>query len=208
MTELVFILDRSGSMHGSEADTIGGFNAMLEKQRGGEGEVLVSTVLFNGVCKVLHDRLPLERVPALTEQDYTVGGSTALLDAVGGAIHHIGNVHKYARPEDRPTKTLFIITTDGMENSSRRYSYARVREMIRHEEEKYGWEFIFLGADIDVAAESGRLGIRCDRSMRYQKKAGGIDRTYDMLSDVVSAARVDDPFDNILHIFKNDQRNK
>ena len=130
MTELVFILDRSGSMSGLEADTIGGFNAMIEKQRKEEGEVLVSTVLFANRSEVIHDRVPLDKVTKLTDREYHVGGCTALLDAVGGAIHHIGNVHKYARPEDRPEKTLFVITTDGMENASRRYNYDAVKVKI------------------------------------------------------------------------------
>ena len=151
MTELVFILDRSGSMAGLEADTIGGFNAMLEKQRRQDGEALVSTVLFDGVTEVLHDRVPLDRVPLLTDKTYTVRGCTALLDAVGGAIHHIGNIHKYARREDVPEKTIFVITTDGMENASRRYSYEKVKQMIARQQKKYGWEFLFLGANIDAA---------------------------------------------------------
>ena len=132
LTELVFILDRSGSMSGLEADTIGGFNAMIEKQKKEEGEALISTVLFDNDMQVIHDRVPLDSVPALTEKEYFVRGCTALLDAVGGAIHHIGNVHKYAREEDRPEKTLFVITTDGMENASRRYTYDKVRSIIEH----------------------------------------------------------------------------
>ena len=162
LTELVFILDRSGSMAGLEADTIGGFNAMLEKQRGEPGEALISTVLFDNETEVIHDRLPLDRVPALTEKDYYVRGCTALLDAVGGAIHHIGNVHRYARAEDVPEKTLFVITTDGMENASRRYTYEKVKSMIQRQREQYGWEFLFLGANIDAAREAARFGIRSD----------------------------------------------
>ena len=136
MTELVFILDRSGSMRGLEGDTIGGFNSMLSKQKQEPGECIVSTALFDHVTEVIHDRVPLEKVPELTDREYFVRGSTALLDAVGGAIHHIGNVHKYARPEDRPERTLFIITTDGMENASRRYDYDKVKEMIERQKEK------------------------------------------------------------------------
>ena len=131
LTEIVFILDRSGSMAGLEADTIGGFNAMIEKQRREPGEAYISTVLFDNDSQVIHDRVPLERVPLMTREDYFVRGCTALLDAVGGAIRHIGNVHKYAREEDRPEKTIFVITTDGMENASRAYTYDKVREMIR-----------------------------------------------------------------------------
>ena len=160
LTEIVFILDRSGSMAGLEKDTIGGFNAMIEKQKKEPGEALISTVLFDNTTQVIHDQVPLERMEPLTEKEYFVRGCTALLDAVGGAIHHIGNVHKYAREADRPEKTLFVITTDGMENASRFYSYDRVRAMIQRQREKYGWEFLFLGANIDAAEEAGRFGIR------------------------------------------------
>ena len=160
LTEMVFILDRSGSMAGLEADTIGGYNSMLKKQKALEGEALVSTVLFDHESTVICDRMPLSEVPEMTEEEYFVRGCTALLDAVGGAIHHIGNVHKYARDEDRPEKTVFVITTDGMENASKTYTYGRVQEMIKRQTEKYGWEFLFLGANIDAKAEAGRLGIR------------------------------------------------
>ena len=139
LTEVVFILDRSGSMSGLEADTIGGFNSLIRKQRKEEGEAIVSTVLFDDACDVIHDRVPIAKVENLTEETYFVRGCTALLDAVGGAIHHIGNVHKYAREEDRPEKTLFIITTDGLENASRRYTYAKVKTMVERQKEKYGW---------------------------------------------------------------------
>ena len=147
LTELVFILDRSGSMHGLERDTIGGFNSMLDKQRHEEGQALVSTVLFDNESEVIHDRVDLRGIADLTEQQYTVRGCTALYDAVGGAIHHIGNVHKYARPEDVPEHTVFVITTDGMENASRHYTADRVRAMIERQKAKYGWEFLFLGAN-------------------------------------------------------------
>ena len=189
MTELVFILDRSGSMAGLESDTIGGFNAMLAKQKLEPGECLVSTVLFDNEAEVIHDRNPLEHVPELTGKEYFVRGCTALLDAVGGAIHHIGNVHKYARPEDRPERTLFVITTDGMENASRRYHYDKVRAMIEHEKEKYGWEFIFLGANIDAAREAARFGISADRAVRYQCDSEGTALNYEVISETVTCAR-------------------
>ena len=165
MTELVFIPDRSGSMSGLEKDTIGGFNSMIEKQKKEAGEALVSTVLFDNGCTVIHDRLPLDKVPRMTEKEYFTRGCTALLDAVGGAIHHIGSIHKYARREDVPEKTMFIITTDGYENASARYDYDTVRKMIARQKEKYGWEFLFLGANIDAAAEARRFSISADRAV-------------------------------------------
>ena len=188
LTELVFILDRSGSMHGLEADTVGGFNSMLEKQKAEEGEVLVSTVLFDHESQVLHDRLPLGKVPAMTEKDYRVGGSTALIDAIGGAIRHIRNIHKYARPEDVPAHTLFIITTDGMENSSHRYSSDQVKQMIRQQEEK-GWEFLFIGANIDAVETAAHIGIRRDRAVNYHADKEGTRVLYDSLSAPISAMR-------------------
>ena len=195
MTELVFILDRSGSMSGLEKDTIGGFNAMIEKQKREDGQALVSTVLFDNESVVIHDRLPLDRVPPLTEEEYYTRGCTALLDAVGGAIHHIGNVHKYARKEDVPEKTLFIITTDGYENASRRYDYEKVRHMIQHEKEKYGWEFLFLGANIDAAAEAKRFGIDADRAVTYKCDAAGTALNYDVISEAVCHVRASRPLD-------------
>jgi len=189
MTELVFILDRSGSMSGLEQDTIGGFNAMIEKQKKDPGQTLVSTVLFDNFSEVIHDRLPLDQVPAMTDREYYVRGCTALLDAVGGAIHHIGNIHKYARKEDVPEKTLFVITTDGMENASRRYDYARVRDMIRRQQEKYGWEFLFLGANIDAAAEAKRFGIAPERAANYHCDEEGTALNYAVISDVVCSVR-------------------
>ena len=193
LTELVFILDRSGSMAGLEKDTIGGFNAMIEKQKAGEGEAFISTVLFDNYSEVIHDRVVLNAVPKLTEKEYYVRGCTALLDAVGGAIHHIGNVHKYAREEDRPEKTLFVITTDGMENASRRYSYEKVREMITRQKEKYGWEFLFLGANIDAAKEAARFGIDADRAADYHADTQGTAVIYEAMSDVVYSVRASRP---------------
>ena len=189
MTELVFILDRSGSMGGLESDTIGGFNGMIEKQKKEPGACLVSTVLFDDQREVIHDRVPLEKVPALTDKEYYVRGCTALLDAVGSAIHHIGNIHKYARAEDRPEKTLFVITTDGLENASREYDYARVRTMIEERKEKYGWEFLFLGANIDAAKEAARFGISADKAVRYQSDRVGTALNYEVISEAVTSVR-------------------
>ena len=189
MTELVFILDRSGSMSGLEADTIGGFNSMIEKQKREEGKATVSTVLFDSECKVIHDRLPLDKVPPMTEKEYYVRGSTALLDAIGGAIHHIGNVHKYARKEDVPEKTMFIITTDGHENASHRYDYNQVRHMIERQKEKYGWEFLFLGANIDAAREARRFGISADRAVNYHADSKGTALNYEVIGDAVRNIR-------------------
>ena len=193
MTELVFILDRSGSMRGLEKDTIGGFNAMIEKQKKEAGTAVVSTVLFDNESIVIHDRLPLDQVPPMTEEEYFVRGCTALLDAVGGAIHHIGNVHKYARKEDVPEKTLFVITTDGLENASRQYGYDRVRQMIQRQKAKYGWEFLFLGANIDAAAEAKRFGIDADRAVNYHADAEGTALNYEVLNETVCCFRAHKP---------------
>ena len=192
-TELVFILDRSGSMSGLEADTIGGFNSMIDKQKKEEGEAYVSTLLFDNDTTVIHDRVALDKVSPLTEKDYFVRGCTALLDAVGGAIHHIGNVHKYARREDVPDKTLFIITTDGYENASKYYTYEKVRKMIERQKDKYGWEFLFLGANIDAAAEAGRFGISPDRAVTYKCDSKGTALNYEVLCETVSCVRGGNP---------------
>ena len=193
MTELVFILDRSGSMSGLESDTIGGFNSMIEKQKREEGAAVVSTVLFDGESVVIHDRLPLDKVTRMTEEEYFPRGSTALLDAVGGAIHHIGNIHKYARKEDVPEKTLFIITTDGYENASKHYSYDKVRKMIERQKEKYGWEFLFLGANIDAAAEAKRFGISADRAVNYKCDEEGTALNYEVIGEAVRTVRASRP---------------
>ena len=193
LTELVFILDRSGSMSGLEADTIGGFNAMIEKQKREPGEALVSTVLFDHECAVIHDRVPIQRVPALTARDYAVRGSTALLDAIGGAVHHIGNVHKYARPEDVPAQTLFVITTDGMENASHRYRSDEIKQMIQRQKKKYGWDFLFLGANIDAVETAGRFSIGADRAATYHSDHEGTALNYQVLSAAISAVRASAP---------------
>ena len=189
LTELVFILDRSGSMAGLEEDTIGGFNAMIEKQKQEPGEAIVSTVLFDNECQVIHDRKKLQKLKPMTRKEYYVRGCTALLDAVGGAIHHIGNVHKYAREADRPEKTLFVITTDGMENASCRYTYEKVKEMIRRQQETYGWEFIFLGANIDAAREAARFGIHRERAVDYHADSQGTQIIYEAVSQAVCDVR-------------------
>ena len=196
LTEIVFILDRSGSMAGLEDDTIGGFNAMIEKQKREDGEALVSTVLFDNDCEVIHDRVDIQRIEPMTRNEYYVRGCTALLDAVGGAIHHIGNVHKYAREEDRPEKTLFVITTDGMENASRKYTYDRLKTMIECQKEKYGWEFLFLGANIDAAKEAARFGIGADRAANYHADSIGTAVIYEAVSEAVCNIRACQPMTN------------
>ena len=176
-------------MSGLEKDTIGGFNSLVEKQKKEEGVALVSTVLFDNHSEVLHDRVPVDKIRPMTEKDYFVRGSTALLDAIGGAIHHIGNVHKYARPEDRPAKTLFIITTDGMENASRRYTYEKVKTMIERQKEKYGWEFLFLGANIDAVTTASMFGIERDMAVNYNSDSEGTALNYEVLNETISHIR-------------------
>jgi len=188
-TELVMILDRSGSMGGLESDTIGGYNSFLKKQRETDGEVLVSTVLFDDRSEVLYDRVPLDQMPQMTEREYTVRGCTALLDALGGAIHHIGNVHQAAREEDRPEKTIFVITTDGLENASREYTYDRVKRLVRRQKETYGWEFLFLGANIDAIETAGRCGIAADRAANYNSDHEGTALNYEVLAEAVCQMR-------------------
>ena len=193
ITELVFILDRSGSMAGLESDTIGGFNSLIEKQRKQDGECYVSTILFDHVSEVLHDRVKLSEFNKLTENDYTVRGATALIDAIGGAIHHLGNVHKYARPEDVPEHTMFVIMTDGMENASRRYSSDKVKRMIEHEKEKYGWEFLFIGANIDSVETARHFGIGADRSVNYHADSQGTAVVFETVSETVCNMRANMP---------------
>ena len=189
ITELVFILDRSGSMSGFEADTIGGFNATIEKQREQEGKVYVSTVLFDNYSEVLHDRVDINDIQLMTRKDYQVRGCTALLDAIGGAIHHISNIHKYARPEDVPEHTIFIITTDGMENASRHYSSADIKRKIQRQTEKYGWEFIFLAANIDAVETAETIGIRKERAANYRQTKEGVGRSYHAMSEAIKTVR-------------------
>ena len=189
LTEIVFILDRSGSMHGLEHDTIGGYNSMLEKQRKVEGEAYVTTVLFDDEVETICDRAPIKDVKDMTDREYFTRGCTALLDAVGGTIRHIGNIHKYARDEDVPEKTLFIITTDGMENASREYSYDKVKKMIERQKEKYGWEFLFLGANIDAAEMGARIGIDRDFAVNYKSDEEGTVLNYDVMSEAITQAR-------------------
>ncbi len=193
LTELVFILDRSGSMSGLESDTVGGFNSMIEKQKREAGKCLVSTVLFDHESLVLHDRVPISEVEPLTERDYVVRGSTALIDAVGGAIHHIGNVHKYARREDVPCRTVFVITTDGMENSSHRYTSDRVKAMVESQKKNHDWEFLFLGANIDAVETAKRFGIGSDRAVNYHSDGEGTALNYEVMSDAISTVRHNAP---------------
>ncbi|MBE6871173.1 MAG: VWA domain-containing protein [Ruminococcaceae bacterium] len=196
ITEIVFILDRSGSMAGFEADTVGGFNATVEKQRMQEGKAYVSTVLFDNESEVIHDRVEIGDIKPMTERDYQVGGCTALLDAVGGAIRHIGNIHKYARKEDVPDHTIFVITTDGMENASRNYSKSEVKKLIKNQTEKYGWEFIFLAANIDAVQAAENIGIRAERAVNYRQNKKGVKMTYEAMSNAISAVRRCESLDN------------
>lgn len=189
VTEIVFILDRSGSMAGFEDDTVGGFNATIETQKSKEGKVYVSTVLFDNSSEVIHDRVDITQIKPLTREDYRVGGCTALLDAIGGAIHHIGNIHKYARPEDVPEHTIFVITTDGMENASRCYSSRDIKAKIKRQTEKYGWEFIFLAANIDAVETAANIGIRPERAANYRQTKEGVGRSYRAMSEAIMCTR-------------------
>lgn len=190
LTEVVFILDRSGSMSGLEADTIGGYNSMLEKQKTGEGEVIISTVLFDDKIEVIHDRKPITEVKPISGEEYYVRGCTALLDAVGGAIHHIGHTHKEADTNDVPEKTLFIITTDGMENASKKYTYDKIKKMVEKKKKKLGWEFIFMGANIDAISVASQFGIAKNRAVRYESDSVGTRLNYNVMSNLISSARM------------------
>lgn len=189
LTEIVFILDRSGSMGGLEADTIGGFNSMIERQKRERGEAFISTVIFNDVSKVLHDRENIRDVKPLTGKDYTVNGNTALMDAIGGSINHIGNIHKYARTEDVPVHTMFVIITDGMENASCRYDSETVKKMIERQKTKYGWEFLFLGANIDAVETAKNFGIGADRAVNYHSDSAGTQLNYEVLGEAICTVR-------------------
>jgi len=189
ITELVFIIDKSGSMSGFEDDTIGGFNSMIEEQKKLDGKVLVSTVLFSNFSSVLHDRVPIENVEPMTKDTYRVGGCTALIDAIGGALHHIENIHKYARPEDVPEKTVFVITTDGMENASNEYSSAQVKQMIKDKEEKQGWEFLFLAANIDAVESAVSIGIDPSRAAEYRQTSKGTRNLYKAMNKAIFCMR-------------------
>jgi len=203
LTEIVFILDRSGSMSGLEADTIGGYNSMLNKQKKEEGEAVISTILFDDRVEILHDRADIEKAELMTDKEYYVRGCTALLDAVGGAIHHISNVQKEMPEEEKPEKTLFIITTDGMENASRKYSYNKVKKMVEKKKNKNHWEFVFLGANIDAVEVAGRFGVAANRAVRYECDGIGTELNFNVMSRLVSLARssataeeMEDEFDN------------
>lgn len=189
ITEIVFILDRSGSMSGLESDTIGGYNSLIAKQKKEKGDALISTILFDDKCEVLHDRVNITDIKKISDKEYYVRGCTALLDAIGGAINYISNIHKKAKDCDRPEKTLFIITTDGMENSSKEYTYRKVKSMVKTQRDKYGWEFLFLGANIDAAEEAGKFGINADRAVNYHCDSEGTAINYATISKAVSKVR-------------------
>jgi uncharacterized protein YegL len=208
ITELVFILDRSGSMSGLEADTIGGFNAMVNEQREKDGSVLVSAVLFDHERVVLYDRVDIDKVEPMTERDYVPRGSTALLDAIGCSIHHIGNVHRYARKEDVPEHTVFVITTDGMENASCMYSSAEIKEKIKRQSEVYGWEFLFLGANIDSFDVAGGLGIREDRIANYKYSSRGVGECYEAMSEAIVNVRQRKTNFNLNDVMEKTVKNK
>lgn len=190
LTEIVFILDKSGSMHGLESDTVGGFNSMIKEQKKEEGQVLVTSFLFNDKIKLLHDRQEIDNIESMTENDYRVGGCTALLDAIGEGVEHIEKIHKYARKEDLPEHTLFIITTDGMENASRKYSIEDVRAKVEKAKEELGWEFLFLGANIDAIETAGQFGIGADRAVNYKSDSLGTELNFKVLNQAAFSLRL------------------
>ncbi len=189
LTELVFILDKSGSMSGLESDTIGGFNAMIEKQKNAKGEALVSTILFSNESRVIHDRVDVKNIEPMTRKSYTVGGCTALIDAIGGAIKHVAMIHKYIREEDVPEHTIFVITTDGMENASHRFDSNMVKRMIEKEQKQYGWEFIFLGANIDAVQTAATFGIHEENAVNYHSDSVGTQLNYDVVGEAICDVR-------------------
>ena len=189
LTELVFILDRSGSMGGLEQDTIGGFNAMLTRQKEQEGEANVTTILFDHEVQLLHDRFPLKAVAPLTEKDYYVRGCTALLDAIGYGVEKMVNIQRHLPEDERAEKVIFVITTDGLENASKRFGYKKIRRMIEREKEQYGWEFLFLGANMDAVKEAARFGISSDRAVRFENDAQGVAVNYHVVSETVCRMR-------------------
>jgi len=185
LTELVFILDKSGSMAGLEADTIGGYNAMLKKQQKAEGEAIVTTVLFDHEYDLLHDRINVRGISPITEKDYEVGGTTALLDAIGLSIQKIVNVQKRTREDERAEKVLFVITTDGMENASREFTADKIKKMVQFQKEKFGWEFLFLGANIDAISTAERFGIDEDFAVEYHADGEGTQLNYEAVNEAV-----------------------
>lgn len=189
LTEVVFILDRSGSMSGLESDTIGGFNSMITKQKKEEGEAFITTVLFDDKIETLHDRIDIARVEPMNDSQYFTRGCTALLDAIGRTVNHISDIHKYAREEDRPEKTIFIITTDGLENASREFSYDKIKKLLTKKQEKDGWEFLFLGANIDAIEVAGKMGISRDDACDYVCDEAGTALNFDVMSNVIGSVR-------------------
>ena len=189
LTELVFILDMSGSMDHLTSNTIGGFNSVLKEHNDGQSEVFVTTYVFNNESKMIHDRLPIAKVPPMTKKEYSARGCTALLDAIGGAIEHIVGIHRYAREEDVPEHTIFVITTDGMENASHKFSAGQVKDKIRHEQDKYGWEFIFLAANIDAIETAESIGIAPSRAVNYVADEAGTEQVYEAVSYAAKSVR-------------------
>ena len=196
LTEMVFILDKSGSMHGLEKDTVGGFNSMISKHLKVDGECLVSCVLFDNISEVIFDREPLTGIREMTENDYTPGGCTALIDALGGSIKHISNIHKYIREEDVPEKTIFVIITDGMENASHKYTSDKVKKMVKKAEKEKGWEFLYLAANIDAVKTGSVIGIKEERAVNYKASAMGTEHLYDAVSGALGAMRRNIRIDN------------
>lgn len=195
LTEMVFILDRSGSMSGLETDTIGGYNSLLEKQKKEEGEAVVTTVLFDDKYDMICDHADIKKIPPMTEKEYYARGCTALLDAIGKTINHVGNRHKYAPDSEVPSKTMVVIITDGYENASREFDLNKVKHMIEHQKEKYNWEFLFLGANIDAVQTAGTFGINADRAVTYQPDSVGTRTNFDAVSETVACMRAERPID-------------